>query len=97
MAITGELVGLFVLLIGAIGGLWWKIEARISQETHGREAVQKELNEFRLHVALNYVSATALRETEQRLINAVERLAVRMEAVVARLDKMSIKFSKDDE
>ena len=97
MAITGELVGLFVMLIGAIGGLWWKIESKIQSETDERVKVQRELSDLRLHVAQNYVSSAALRETELRLINAVERLATRMEAVVTRLDKISLRQQQRDE
>jgi hypothetical protein len=95
MAITTELVGLFVLLIGAIGGLWWKIEAKIASESANSRRTQVELYDFKLYVAQNYVSSLALRETEQRLITAMEKLAVRMEAVVSRLDKISLKQNQD--
>ena len=91
MAITTEIIGLFVLLIGTIGGLWWKIEAKIASESNERNRLHADFYEFKLHVAQNYVSSMALRETEQRLITAMEKLAVRMEAVVSRLDRISIK------
>lgn len=97
MAITGELIALFVLLFGALSGLWWKIESKIASEAKKTDAVQVELFNFKLFVAQNYVNASNLRETELRLINAVDKLAVRMEAIVSRLDKIALKQMQETE
>lgn len=55
-----------------------------------RQGIRDDLTTFKLYVAQNHVSYAALRETEERLIAAIDKLAGRMEAVVARLDKVAI-------
>ena len=83
--ITGDMVVLFLSIIAAIGAFWWRIEGRLSEQDRARARLQNELAEYKLFVATNHVSAGALRETEQRLIDAVEKLAKRLEAIADRL------------
>lgn len=89
MPITSEIVILFFVVITGIGGLWWRIEARLSDQDAARSQLQKELSDYKLFVAQNHVSATALRETEQRLINAIEKLASQLEEAVRQLNALS--------
>lgn len=84
--ITGEIVVLFLAVIGAIGGFWWRIEGRLSEQDVARTILQRELAEYKLFVATNHVSAEALKDVEKRLINAIEKLADRLEIIAARLD-----------
>lgn len=87
--ITGDLVVLMLLVLGGVGGLWWRIEAKFSAADQARTLLQKELAEYKLFVAQNHVSAAVLKDTEQRLINAIEKLASRMEAIAERFDERS--------
>lgn len=84
--ITGEVVVLFLLVMGAIGGFWWRIEGRLSEQDRERAKLKQELAEYKLFVATNHVSASVLRETEQRLIGAIEKLASRLEAIADRFE-----------
>lgn len=84
--ITGEIIVLFLAVIGAIGGFWWHIEGRLSEQDVARTILQRELAEYKLFVATNHVSAEALKDVEKRLINALEKLADRLEVIAARLD-----------
>jgi hypothetical protein len=87
--ITGDLVFLILGVLAAVGGLWWRIEARFASADHARSALQRELAEYKLFVAQNHVSAAVLKDTELRLINAIEKLASRMEAIAEKFDERS--------
>lgn len=87
--ITGEIVVLFAVVIGGIGGFWWRIESRLSEQDSERSKLKQELSDYKLYVAQNHVSAAVLRDTEQRLIDAIEKLAKRMEAIADRFEERS--------
>lgn len=91
IAITGEMVGLFILVLGAIAGFWWRIEARLSEQDKARTTaiadLAKDLSEHKLFVAQNHVTAASLREAEGRLIAAIDKLATRLEAIADKMDK----------
>lgn len=91
LAITGEIVFLLLAVLGAVGGLWWRIEARLSNQDDARTMLQRELAEYKLYVAQNHVSAQVLRETEQRLLVAIDRLADRLDNIAERLERASRK------
>lgn len=84
--ITNDIVFLVMGVLGAVGGLWWRIEARLSSQDRERETLKQDLSEYKLYVERNHVSATVLRETEKRLIDAIEKLATRLEAIAERFD-----------
>jgi hypothetical protein len=85
--ITGDLVWLVLGVLGAVGGLWWRIEARLSAQDRERDKLKQELAEYKLYVAQNHVSAAVLKDTETRLINAIEKLTTKMEAIVEKFDE----------
>lgn len=87
--ITGDLVWLVLGVLGAVGGLWWRIEARLSSQDTERSKLKQELSDYKLYVAQNHVSAAVLRDTEQPLIDAIEKLAKRMEAIADRFEERS--------
>lgn len=84
--ITGEVVAFFLLVIGAIGTFWWRIESRLSEQDRARATLQRELAEYKLFVATHHVSGEALKDAEKRLIIAIEKLADRLDAIADRLD-----------
>ena len=89
MPITSEIIFLFLTVIGGIGGLWWRIEARLSMQDDARSTLQRELADYKLFVAQNHVSSAALRESEQRLISAIEKLGNQLEEAVRQLNVLS--------
>jgi chromosome segregation ATPase len=89
MPITSEIIFLFLTVIGGIGGLWWRIEARLSMQDAARDVLQRELADYKLFVAQNHVSSAALRESEQRLIGAIEKLGNQLEEAVRQLNALS--------
>ena len=89
MPITGDLVMLFLAVIGGIGGLWWRIESKFAAADIDRARLARELADYKLFVAQNHVSGEALREAEKRLITAIEKLADRLDAITDKLDARS--------
>ena len=89
LPITGELVLLFLAVIGSIGGMWWRLEARLSAQDKAREYLQKELSDYKLYVSQNHVSATALMQTENRLMHGIQKLESQLEEAVRQLNALS--------
>lgn len=85
-AITGDIIWLIIGVLGAVGGLWWRIQARLSAQDRERESLKGDLSEYKLYVERNHVSAQVLKDTEKRLIDAIEKLASRLEAIADRFD-----------
>ena len=89
LPITGEIVLLFLAVIGSIGGMWWRLEARLSAQDKAREYLQKELSDYKLYVSQNHVSAVALMQTENRLMAALSKVESQLEEAVRQLNALS--------
>ena len=89
LPITGEIVLLFLAVIGSIGGMWWRLEARLSAQDKAREYLQKELSDYKLYVSQNHVSAVALMQTENRLMAALNKVESQLEEAVRQLNALS--------
>ena len=80
---------LFLAVIGAIGGLWWRLEARLSLQDRAREYLQKELADYKLYVSQNHVSAASLMQTENRLMHGIQKLESQLEEAVRQLNALA--------
>lgn len=104
-AVLGQETGVSIWVIlggaGLLLALWGRVEARfaksdaatakISDETtETATKLATELSEYKLFVARNHITAPQLRETEERLIIAMDKIAARMEQMVARLDTIAV-------
>ena len=100
--ITVPMVLGFISIVGALGSLWWRIEAKLAANAtelsaamkaldSDLRATQRDLADYKLHVAQNHVSIPTLKDTEERLITAIDKLASRLETIVARLDKIAVR------
>lgn len=87
--ITGEIVLLFLAVLGAVGGLWWRLEARLTVQDNARSELAKELNDYKLYVSQNHVSAASLMLTEGRLMHAIQKLENQLEEAVRQLNTLS--------
>jgi hypothetical protein len=78
-------------LVGAVLGLWWRVETRVS--TGAKEAmakalqVEKDLQDYRLEVAENYAKNGFIRDVEHRL-------GERFDNIVKELHGMREDFQK---
>ncbi|WP_420337805.1 hypothetical protein [Roseibium sp.] len=72
-----QLLGL-AFIGGALGGAWWFLFAAIL-------GVRRDLNEFRLKVAEEYASREHLKEVELRLVEAINKLSDKFEALPSKI------------
>ncbi|MGM4911419.1 hypothetical protein [Rhizobium sp. 768_B6_N1_8] len=92
-------IGFFVMLMGAISGVWWRIEGRVDRAKD--EAVRKaadaameaasvraDLAAHRLHVAEQYVSKQGLRETTDQIMEAIHGVKTAVDHMTARVDRI---------
>lgn len=63
-------------------------------DQNGRMIIQRELSDYKLYVAQNHVTAASLRETEDRLIAALDKLTARLETVVSRIEALSAEMAR---
>jgi plasmid maintenance system antidote protein VapI len=87
-------IGLALAIGGGIGALWWKMQTGFDEERDARSKLERELSDYKLYVSNNHVSTAALRDTENRLINALEKLAARMETLVSRVEKLTLDMAQ---
>jgi hypothetical protein len=88
--ITWEFAAILVGFAAGVLAIWWRIERRIEKaeaiaaqanEARAREtaAVAKELDAYKLSAAQEFASVMDMKEIEQRLAAAIERLTSRIE------------------
>jgi hypothetical protein len=96
MEITTDLAGLLAAFGGAVLAVWWRIETRIKEEGAAARAAAeaarklaeraaKDLGDYKLEAMARYATAATLKETEERLVLAIERLTNQMERLPDRL------------
>jgi len=84
--------GVMVLVAGA--GLFGWFSVQMARERDDRLAVERDLAAYKLHVAQHHVTNVALRETEERLINALEKMSARVETMAARIENAFVEMAK---
>jgi uncharacterized protein YpmB len=98
-------VGFFVMLLGAISGVWWRIEGRVDRAKS--EAVQKateaaleaasvraDLAAHKLHVAEHYITKAGMRETRDEIMDAIHGVKTAVDHMVVRVDRVVENQSK---
>lgn len=98
----GELmtvVGFFLMLFGAISGVWWRIEGRVDkakQEATDKamaasmkaDIVVAQLAGLRIHVAENYVSKAGHREMTDAVMDAIGAVRTAVDGLSMRVDRI---------
>lgn len=98
-SITYTDVGFWILVLGAIGGAWWRVEGAIKSAkedalTQARAAatmaslVQAQLAEHRLHVAETYVTKVGMQEQTAQIITAVNGVKIDVHGLNERIDRI---------
>ncbi len=91
---SGITIGLAALIVGAIATAWWRLDMRFDEESDARNKLAMDLANYKTFVAQNHVTSQALRETEDRLIAGFDKVASRLETIVARLDKLALDMAR---
>ena len=94
-----SVVGFGVMVLGALWGIWWKIDGAIQRaKQDAMQAAQlasakadilnSALAEHRLHVAEVYVSKAGLREQTEQIMGAIKGVSDTLAHVTERLDRV---------
>lgn len=83
-----------VAVIGVCGALYAWFEKRLGDEEDARLAIERDLAAYKLHVAQHHVTNAALRETEVRLINVLEKMSARVETMASRIESVVVELAK---
>ena len=93
-------VGLFFLaLLGAIAGLWWRVEAKVERAKTEASLLasaanalasltRQELAEHRLHVAETYSTKAGIRETKEEIMEAIHGVKAAVDHMAVRVDRV---------
>lgn len=92
-------VGFFVMLSGALWGVWWKIDAQMkaarTEAMVRAEAAyalatmaRQEVSDLRLHTAEVYATKQGMHEQTGQLLRAIESVASRIDGLSERLDNI---------
>jgi hypothetical protein len=76
-------VGLLLTGAAMLAGVWWKLHQGTEKLRHDNAvqfaATAHVIAEFKLEVARNYATNNSIREVEQRVVDAIDRLGDRLD------------------
>jgi len=82
------LVGVVVLILGSIAGVWWRVEAKIVSAHNEASAALAQLAAHRLHVAEMYVTKAGMTEQTAQIMGAIHGIGVDIRQLNERIDRM---------
>lgn len=98
-------IGFFTMLLGAISGVWWRIEGRVDRAK--AEAVEKatlaakeasdvraDLAAHKLHAAETFITKAGMRETRDEIMDAIHGVKTAVDHMVVRVDRVVENQSK---
>ena len=83
-----SVIGFAVMLLGALWGIWWKIDGQIQSVEDKAASVGRSLDAHRLHVAETYLTKAGLREQMEPLFDAVKGVSGQVQTMNERLDRV---------
>jgi uncharacterized protein YpmB len=94
--ITTELVLFLVAVLGAIAGVWWRVEARIEAAKALAAHAVAELADYKTHVAETYITKEGLREQTGQVMAGIGELKASITSVHGRIDSIMINQKHSD-
>lgn len=79
---VATVIGILAVMFGGLWFLWSRIAQAEDRAVVSVTAVKSDLADFRLKVAEQYVSRDNLKDLEDRLVQAIERLGDRLDRVL---------------
>jgi uncharacterized membrane-anchored protein YhcB (DUF1043 family) len=80
----GIVVAIVVGIIGALAAAFRHLQSQIGEVRKDSSDTRQRVDEFRVEVAKNYVTNSAIREFEERMVAAIDRLADRLDRLFER-------------
>lgn len=71
-------------IAGAIGGVWKYLQVQIASNAEKLGQTERDLAAFKLQVAREYATMSVIKNIEERILAAVERLGDRLDRVIDR-------------
>ncbi|MEB2845945.1 hypothetical protein [Endobacterium cereale] len=92
-------VGFFVMVSGALWGIWWRIEGKVKEAKDAAVGTataaqalanlsRDELAAHRLHVAETYITKAGMRETTEQLMEAISGVKSAVDGMTLRIDRV---------
>ena len=92
-------IGFFILVSGALWGIWWRIEGRVDKaktEASGMAAAanalatltRQELADHKLHTAETYVTKAGMSEQTAQIMKALDSVGAKIDRTNERLDSL---------
>lgn len=88
MNITTELVGFVLAVMGAVSGIWWRIEGKIKGVEDKADKATADLAAHKLHVAEAYATKAGLSEQTAQIMKAIDTVGVKIDRTNERLDNL---------
>ncbi|PWE56383.1 hypothetical protein DEM27_08260 [Metarhizobium album] len=88
MNITTELVGFVLAIMGAVSGIWWRIEGKVKGAEDKADKASADLAAHKLHVAEAYATKAGLSEQTSQIMKAIDTVGVKIDRTNERLDNL---------
>jgi len=93
VAVVGLGGGLYAWFASQIASLRTKIDEDMEAEANARLAIERDVALYKLYVAQNLVTSTKMKETEERLIAAFDKLVTRIDLLGSRMEDLTIRLA----
>ncbi len=81
-------VGFIVMLIGAVSGIWWRIEGKVRTAEDKAGKVAEDLALHKLHVAESYITKQGMREATESIMEASSGVKTAVDHMTLRVDRI---------
>lgn len=81
MTITWEVVSAMLIVLGALSGVWWRVEGMIRKNTD-------DLAAYRTHVAEVYVTKAGMSEQTAQIMSAINGVSGKLDHLTGRIDAL---------
>ena len=85
--------GLYAWFASQMASLRTKVDEDVEAEANARLAIERDLALYKLYVAQNLVTSTKMKETEERLIAAFDKLVTRIDLLGSRMEDLTIRLA----
>lgn len=81
-------IGFFVMLFGAIFGVWKYLDGKLTTARKETAAVERDLAAHRIHTAEIYVTKAGLSEQTSQIMKALDSVGAKIDRTNERLDNL---------
>lgn len=82
------LIGVVVLVLSAVAGVWWRVEAKIVDAKADANMAMALLSAHKLHVAEAYVTKAGMQEQTMQIMAAIHDVGADVRQLNERIDRM---------